>query len=118
SRAALPQGSPSFAAGASIGKLVAVLYGGSSSTTGNYTGYDTVGRAIVSLQKTDTRVYQMDYGYDLAGEMTSETYPGTLGNPNLRVVRTEYDTAGRIAALRNGANGPYYAGDAVNRMAY
>ena len=96
---------------------MAVLYGGGSSTTGNYTGYDAVGRPIVSFQKTDTSVYRMDYGYDLSGELISETYPGTTGT-NRRVVRTECDPAGRIAGIRNGATGPYYADDATNRIAY
>jgi len=46
----------------------------------------------------------MSYGYDLAGNMTSETYPSG------KVIETEYDDAGRIAGVKRQANGMYYAG--------
>jgi RHS repeat-associated protein len=91
---ALPAGFPAaFARGASIGRLVAVLYGGATSSTGSYQGYDVFGRAVTSFQTTDTQSYQMGYGYNLAGEMTTETYPSG------RIVTTAYDTAGRISGL-------------------
>ena len=110
----LPTGAPSFARGASIGRLVAALYGGSTSTTGSYQGYDAAGRATISLQNTDAQLYQMSYGYDLASNMTRETYPSG------REVITEYDSAGRAAAARGGAL--YYAGapatDSANRIQY
>jgi len=100
----LPSGAPSFTRGASIGRLVAVTYGGSASNTGNYQGYDSLGRAAVSHQKTDAEIYSMNYGYDLAGNMTNETYPSG------KLIATEYDAAGRIAGVKRQANGMYYAG--------
>jgi YD repeat-containing protein len=115
----LPLGAPSFTRGPSTGRLSAVLYGGSASTTGNYVGYDAAGRVSTSLQKTDSQVYQMSYGYNLSGALTSQTYPGIGGTGNGRVVLTEYDAAGRIAGIRDQATASFYAGGAgLNRIEY
>jgi RHS repeat-associated protein len=114
----LPQGAPTFVRGASTGRLVATTYGGPSSSTGSYQGYDAQGRPNVSAQKTDSESYIFpNYSYNLAGQMTSQTYPSG------RVVATVYDTAGRIAGVvKNQASGLYYAGaaatDATNRIQY
>jgi len=110
----LPSGAPTFTRGSSVGRLVAVTYGATSA--GNYQGYDQLGRVNVSVQQTDSQNYAFSYGYDLASEMTSETYPSG------RVVQTEYDAAGRIAGVRNQGAPSYYAGstatDATNRIQY
>ena len=57
-----------------------------------------------------------NYEYDLAGNMTSQTYPSG------RKVKTNYDDAGRIAGIKNDATGAYYAGapsaDIPNRIQY
>ncbi|MDQ3918924.1 MAG: RHS repeat protein, partial [Acidobacteriota bacterium] len=105
----LPTGAPSFSRGAAAGRLVAVTYGGGA--TGYYTGgYDGLGRAELSRQMTDPgtgegpKTYEMSYSYDLAGNILTEMYPSG------RVVKTEYDAAGRPAGVRNGESGPYYAG--------
>ena len=84
----------SFARGSSIGRLVAVTSGGTSA--GNYTGYDQLGRVTSSYQQSDSQNYGFAYGYNIAGEMTSETYPSS------RVVQTEYDTTGPVASLSSG----------------
>ena len=109
---ALLAGAPTFTRGSSIGKLVAVTYG--STTAGTYTGYDQLGRVNVSYQQTDSTNYGFAYAYNLASEMTTETYPSG------RQVITEYDTAGRAAGIRAAA--VYYAGataiDATNRIQY
>jgi len=101
-----------FTRGSSIGRLVAVTYG--TGSAGNYTGYDQLGRVNVSYQQTDSINYGFGYGYNLASEMTSETYPSG------RQVITEYDSAGRGAGIRSAAI--YYAGaaasDATNRIQY
>ena len=106
-------GGPSFAVGSSIGRLIAVTYGAGSA--GSYQGYDKLGRVNVSYQQTDSQNYGFGYGYNLASEMTSETYPSG------RQVITEYDTAGRIAGVKKDAT-TYYAGaaasDATNRIQY
>jgi RHS repeat-associated protein len=114
---ALPSGAPSsFNRGSSKGRLVAVLYGSGTSSTGSYTGYDQLGRVIVSYQQIDGQNYGFSYGYNLAGAMTSQTYPSG------RVVTTEYDAAGRIAGVKNQATGSYWAGaaasDSANRIQY
>ena len=68
----------------------------------------------MSYQQTDSINYSFGYGYNLASEMTTETYPSG------RQVITEYDAAGREAGL--SAGGFYYAGatasDATNRIQY
>jgi len=91
-----------------------VTYG--AGIAGNYTGYDQLGRVNVSYQQTDSTNYGFSYAYNLASEMTSETYPSG------RVVQTEFDGAGRIAGVRNQSASWYYAGaaasDATNRVQY
>ena len=109
----LPPGWPSaFNRGFSTGRLVSVTYGVTSA--GNYTGYDQLGRVTTSYQQTDNLNYGFSYGYNLAGGMTSETYPSG------RQVLTEFDSAGRAAGVKAGAL--YYAGasptDTVNRIQY
>lgn len=72
------------------GKLTSVS---SSVSTYNYTEYDALGRVKGSSQVTGGQTYTMSYGYDLAGELTSQTYPSG------RVVTTGYDVAGRVIGL-------------------
>ena len=88
---------PSFNGGSSIGRLVAVTYGGASA--GNYIGYDQLGRANLSYQQTDSQSYGFSYGYNLASQMTSETYP------SLRQITTTYDAAGRISTINGQKTG-------------
>ena len=105
-----------FDRGLSKGRLVAVTYRGGSEGT-YYGGYDEMGRMTRSLQRTGGQDYSFpSYVYDLAGNLTLQTYPSG------RVVKTEYDAAGRVAGVRNGASGPFYAGgaaaDSVHRISY
>jgi len=118
----LPTGAPTFTRGSSTGRLVAVIYG--SGNTGTYQGYDQLGRVVQSIQVTETQAtgspnpqaYGFAYSYNLASEMLTETYPSG------RVVQTEYDSAGRVAGVRNQGATSYYAGatasDAANRIQY
>jgi RHS repeat-associated protein len=76
----------------SKGRLTQV---GSTVSMTNYTGYDAMGRVTASSQSTNGQTYLLGYGYNLAGGMTSETYPSG------RVVNTNYDGAGRV----NGVTG-------------
>jgi RHS repeat-associated protein len=105
---------PNFTATYVTGRLIAACYGGATSSAGNYQSYDQLGRVNVSYQQTDSTNYGFGYGYNLASEMTSETYPSG------RQVITEYDAAGREAGV--SAGGFYYAGatasDATNRIQY
>jgi RHS repeat-associated protein len=105
-----------FTRGKSVGRLVALLYG-TNSTNGTYLGgYDEMGRVTVSVQRTESQDYRLEYGYNLAGEMTSEKYPSG------KVVASEYDAAGRLAGVKNQATGTYWAGaaagNAANRIQY
>lgn len=87
------------------GRLASVS---SSVSTYTYTGYDVLGRVKSSSQTTDGVTYTMpDYQYDLADNLTSEQYPSG------RVVKTNYDVAGRVAGVKNQATGIYYAGAAT-----
>ncbi len=100
----LPAGAPGageFDRGHSTGRLVAVTYGGTSA--GNYTGYDRIGRANVSLQQTetqtDTQNYRFTYAYNLASELTTETYPSG------RAITSAHDVAGRLSQLSGTKTG-------------
>jgi YD repeat-containing protein len=103
----LPTGAPqTFSPGSSIGRLVAVTYGGGAA--GTYQGYDTLGRATVSFQQTLVQSvmqsYKISYGYDLSGAMTSETYPSG------KIVNTAYDAAGRVTTVSKQGGGNYASG--------
>jgi RHS repeat-associated protein len=78
----------------SRGRLTSVS---SSVSVYNFGGYDVHGRVIGSSQVTDGQSYQLSYGYDLAGHLTSETYPSG------RVVTTNYDAMGRLSEVRDAA---------------
>jgi uncharacterized protein RhaS with RHS repeats len=95
------------------GRLTSVSSSVSSYTYGSY---DVMGRVLTGTQTTDGQAYSMSYQYNLAGGMTSETYPSG------RVVITEYDSVGRIAGVKNQATSSYWAGsmssDAANRIQY
>ncbi|RPJ56342.1 MAG: hypothetical protein EHM23_23820, partial [Acidobacteria bacterium] len=78
--------------------------------------YDTMGRISKSVQETAGVPYPVFYAYDLAGNLTSMTYPSQ------RVVKTHYDGAGRIAGVSNNSDTPlYYSGNAAtssSRLTY
>jgi RHS repeat-associated protein len=93
------------------GRLTSV---NSSVSSSSYASYDVMGRVLTANQTTDGQTYTTRYQYNLAGSMTSETYPSN------RVVVTEYDAAGRIAGVKTNA-ALYYAGgtpSTANAMSY
>ena len=96
----------------SRGRLTSVS---SSVSNYNYGAYDPLGRATTGAQVTGGQTYSTSYQYNLAGGVVSKTYPSG------RVVKTDYDSAGRIAGVKN-SNGVYYAGaassDAANSLQY
>jgi len=112
----LPPTAPSYTRSYTTGRLVAVSYGTSTSSSGSYLSYDALGRVSLSVQQTDGQNYQCGYSYNLASEMLTESYPSG------KVVQTEYDTAGRVAGVKNQATGVYWAGaaasDTTNRIQY
>jgi len=95
----------------SKGRLTAI---GSTVSSYSYSEYDALGRPKIGAQATNGQTYSMHYGYNLAGGMTSQTYPSG------RTISTEVDGAGRIAGIRD--HGFYFAGgsatDVSNRMQY
>jgi len=97
----------------SKGRLTGVT---SSVSTYSYDEYDALGRVTKGTQTTNSQSYVMNYGYNRAGSVTSQKYPSG------RIVKSEYDGAGRLAALKNDASGLYYAGAAAinpgNRIQY
>src|SRR5262249_21168323 len=54
--------------------------------------------------------YSMSSAFNRAGLMTDETYPSTSGSG--MTVHTDYDSAGRIAGVKDGTTPQYYAGNA------
>jgi RHS repeat-associated protein len=75
-----------------IGHLSATAVSGG--TTTSYTAFDPMGRVQAHTQQTTTgHTYTFSYGYDLAGNLVSETYPSG------RVIQTSYDGMDRPAAV-------------------
>jgi RHS repeat-associated protein len=92
----LPSGAPSYTHGYANGRLIAMTYGSSSSITGNYFGYDNMGRVNVQKQVTGSNTYSLSYSYNLAGMLATETYPTG------RVLTNSYDNAGRLSQISDG----------------
>ena len=92
----LPSGAPSYTKGFSNGRLIAMTYGSSGSTTGTYFGYDNMGRVNVHKQVTGSNTYSLSYTYNLAGLLVTETYPSN------RALTHTYDNAGRLSQVSDG----------------
>ena len=90
---ALPTGAPSYTLGASIGRLIAVTYGGATSSAGDYFGYDNAGRSMLKVQQTGGVNYQMTAGLNVSGGFNTVTYPSG------RSVNYAYDSAGRTSSF-------------------
>jgi RHS repeat-associated protein len=80
-----------------IGRLVSVS---SSAATNRITGYDSLGRVTGSSQTIGTSSpFPFSYTYNLAGALTSTTYPSG------RSVATTYDPANRATSVTGTLNG-------------
>ena len=86
-----------FDRGDSLGRPVAVTYGGTSS--GTYYGYDALGRVKQSIQKVEDKQYALTYKYDLDDNLIEEGYPSG------RVVKTPSDQVGRISTVTGVKSG-------------
>jgi len=78
------------------GRMVKETLNGSTPGDGNYNdGYDAMGRVTSSHQVTTfngtAQTYNVSYKYDLANNLTSETYPDG------KDYRTSYDNGGRVS---------------------
>lgn len=90
---ALPTGAPSFSLGTSTERLIAITYGGATSSAGDYFGYDNAGRTILKVQRTGGMNYQMSASLNVSGGINAVTYPSG------RSVNYSYDSAGRTSAV-------------------
>lgn len=79
----------------SLGKMTKVS---SSVSETRYTSFDAMGRLKSSEQITDGVTYQMpSYNYNLAGALTSQTYPSG------RIVQNSFDDAGSLSSVAGQA---------------
>jgi RHS repeat-associated protein len=111
----LPSGAPSFTRGYSTGALVAVTYGGGSA--GTYCGYDALGRVVRQYQQTDSVNYLIEASYNLANDLTSETYPAVPGYSDRRTVSYSFDSANRLSSLNSNSTS-YAAAASVSNISY
>ncbi len=79
---------------------------GTPATIHNYR-YDKAGQVIKHTQSIGSETYLQQYGYNLVGQMTSQTYPSG------RVVETEIDNFGRMAEVSD-AHRTYVSGLTFN----
>ena len=112
----LPSGAPSFTRGYSTGRLVPVLYGGSTSTTGDYHGYDAAGRVLRKIQRLDSTDYLVEASYNVSAA-TSMTYPSVPGYSDRRAVTPSFDYIGRVQSLSSSATS-YAAAASVSSVSY
>ncbi len=94
----LPANAPIFDRGYSMGRMVAMTYGTSTSLTGNYYGYDKMGHIKTQRQVTGSTTYSLNYDYNLGGQLIGETYPTT------RALTYSYDEAGRLSQVSEGSS--------------
>ncbi len=80
----------------SVGRLLAVTNGTSNNY---YNAYDPMGRVTATAQQTNGQTYSFVYGYNLAGALTSETYPSG------RVVTTTFDEANEASTVAGTLSG-------------
>src|SRR5262249_51936189 len=80
------------AAANAMGRLTHFTDGPGSET---YT-YDGLGQTLSVAKAISSVTYPTSYAYNLAGELTSLTYPSG------RVVQPSYDAAGRLSQLTSG----------------
>ena len=98
----LPAGAPSYSRGSAAGRLVAATYG-SGSSTGDYFGFDEMGRVKMKIQQIGSVNYPVLRDYNRASGVIGQSYP------SLRTVSYGYDDAGRT----NSFSGTL--GDNINR---
>ena len=87
-----------FDLGSAIGRLTAVNYG-TGSSTGDYYGYDQLGRVARKTQRIDTTNYPITATYNRASAMTGETYPSG------QTVSYAFDNVGRLTNFNGNLGG-------------
>jgi len=76
--------------------LILAAWGDTPSTKTEF-DYDLMGRVSKHRQWIGTQQYDLEYGYNLAGQLTSEKYPSG------KIVTNSYDANGRLASVADGA---------------
>jgi YD repeat-containing protein len=74
-----------------------------SPSTATEFDYDDMGRVVKHRQYIGTNEFAMEYGYNLAGQLTSEKYPSG------KIVATSYDDNGRLDTIAD-QNRTYVSG--------
>ena len=59
--------------------------------------YDLMGRPVKHRQTIDTQAYNLEYGYNLAGQLTSEKYPSG------KILTSSYDANGRMSGVADAS---------------
>lgn len=59
--------------------------------------YDKMGRVVKHRQAIGTQTYSLEYGYNLAGQLTSEKYPSG------RIINVGYDANGRLSQISDAS---------------
>jgi RHS repeat-associated protein len=85
-----------------VGRLASVSLAGGDGYS--YDSYDEFGRVTQCHQVTNGTSYAMKYGYDLANNMTQETYPSQ------RVMNTTNDAAGRTLSVARSTGQTFASG--------
>jgi RHS repeat-associated protein len=113
----LPTGAPSsFNRGYATGRLVAVAYS-SSSSNGDYNGYDELGRIVRHVQQTDGVNYLTEATYYLNSTLATEIYPSVPGASDRRTVSYSLDAAARLSSLSSSATS-YAAAASLSSISY
>ena len=66
-------------------------------TTATEFDYDLMGRAVKHRQYIGLQTYALEYGYNLAGQLTSEKYPSG------KIVTNSYDANGRLSGIADAS---------------
>ena len=92
-----------------------MLYGGSTSTTGDY-GYDAAGRVLRKIQRIDSTDYLVEASYNVSAA-TTMTYPSVPGYSDRRVATPSFDYIGRVQSLSSSATS-YAEAASVSSVSY
>jgi RHS repeat-associated protein len=81
---------------------------GTPETIHNYR-YDKVGQAVKHIQSIGNQSYQLEYGYNLAGQLVSEKYPSG------KIVNMTVDNFGRLSTVADSQR-TYLSGITINNQ--
>jgi RHS repeat-associated protein len=76
---------------------------GDTPATATEFDYDLMGRTVKQRQSIGSQTYNLEYGYNLAGQLVSEKYPSG------KIISINYDANGRLSSIADSAR--TYAGN-------